>query len=198
MFPLVTIEFILLALASSGSSDLDRKELARRIKNGDHKAFKTFFDEHHAYLYNFLAGKGTPNQVAEDLVQQAFVKIWEKRNEIDPDRSLRAFLFRIAYTRMLNYFRDHSKFEQETSVSQFRTDDNPESHTQHRDLLEAVDKAVESMPEKRRMVFEFCFMQDFTYKEAAAALDVSVKTIENHMGLALKDMRAALKDFQHT
>jgi len=51
------------------------------------------------------------------------------------------------------------------------------------------------MPEKRRNVFELCYMQEFTYKEAAEALGVSRKTVENHMGMALKDLRLALKNF---
>ena len=129
---------LIFLLASVDSNELNDPELAIKIKKGDHKAFKEFFDRYNAFLLNYLMKRGTAKEAAKDLVQQAFVMIWEKRDEIDETKSLRAFLFRIAYTRMLNLFRDHSKF----------------------------------------------------------VLDVSVKTIENHMGLALKDMRALLKAYR--
>lgn len=189
-------QFILLALASSGSSDLDDTELARRIKQGDHAAFRTFFEAHHEALFRFLLSKGIAEATAEDLIQQAFVIIWEKRDNIETSKSLRAYLFRIAYTRMLNHIRDHSKFDDDESIPHSETTQTPEDYAQHGELTEAVDRAVESMPEKRRMVFEFCFIQGFTYRETADSLQISVKTVENHMGLALKEIRSALEDYR--
>lgn len=189
-------QIILLALAASGSSDLDDVELARRIKQGDHEAFRAFFEAHHEALFRFLMSKGIEEATAEDLIQQAFILIWEKRDGIEPDRSLRAYLFRIAYTRMLNHIRDHSKFDTGEAVPQSKTRQTPEDYAQHGELTEAVENAIDSMPEKRRMVFEFCFMQEFTYRETAETLEISVKTVENHMGLALKDIRSALKEFR--
>lgn len=190
------VHFILLALATSGSSDLDDAELARRIRQGDHEAFRSFFEAHHEALFRFLVSKGIAKAAAEDLVQQAFVIIWEKRAGIEADRSLRGYLFRIAYTRMLNHIRDHSKFETDEPVPHSETRQTPEDHARHSELTEAVDDAVEAMPEKRRMVFDFCFMQGFSYRETADALDISVKTVENHMGLALKEIRSALEEYR--
>lgn len=190
------IQFILLALASSGSSDLDDVELARRIRQGDHDAFRSFFEAHHKALFRFLMSKGIAEAAAEDLIQQAFIIIWEKRDGIKADRSLRGYLFRIAYTRMLNHIRDHSKFDTDEPVPLSETRQTPEDHARHSELTEAVDDAVEAMPEKRRMVFDFCFMQGFTYRETADALDISVKTVENHMGIALKEIRTALAEYR--
>lgn len=197
MLHLPQVQLVLLALAASGSPGLDDRDLSRRIKNGDHSAFRTFFDAHHEALFRFLLSKGVPGPAAEDLIQQAFLMIWEKRREIDESKSLRGYLFRIAYTRMLNHFRDRSKFtDSEPEPPGDAAAVTPEDHARHKELLEAVERALEAMPEKRRMVFDFCFMQGFTYKEAAGTLDVSPKTVENHMGLALKDIRNALRDFK--
>ena len=65
-----------------------------------------------------------------------------------------------------------------------------------KELGTAIEQAISSMLEKRQTVFRLCFIQEFTYKEAAEFLDVSVKTIENHMGLALKDLRAKLDKYR--
>jgi len=191
---------LIFLLASLDADEINDPELALKIKNGDHEAFKEFFDRYHNYLLNFLMKRGTAKEAAKDLVQQAFVMIWERRSEIDESKSLRAFLFRIAYTRMLNLFRDHKKFDEdaepeneETASIEIREN---EKEIRAKELNSAIEKAISSMPGKRQEVFRMCFIQEFTYKETAQVLGVSVKTVENHMGLALKDMRALLKDYR--
>jgi RNA polymerase sigma-70 factor (ECF subfamily) len=188
--------YLLILLALRKDSSHDDPELLLSIKSGDHKAFKTFFDKHHSFLYHFLLKKGMSEQQAEDLVQQAFVLIWEKRSEIDPQKSLRAYLFRIAYTRMLNVIRDHSKFDGNIETIEKESSEEADSSIQNRELADAIETAIQSMPEKRQTVFRLCFIQEFTYKDAAEVLDVSVKTVENHMGLALKELRGKLEGFR--
>jgi len=188
---------LILLLASVDSEELTDPELAIKIKNGNHEAFKKFFDRYNAFLLNYLMKRGTAKEAAKDLVQQAFVMIWEKRDEIDETKSLRAFLFKIGYTRMLNLFRDHSKFDEEADPEENTSYEEPEDEDNKRaELNSAIEKAISAMAEKRQEVFRLCFIQEFTYKEAAQVLDVSVKTVENHMGLALKDMRESLKQYR--
>ena len=188
--------YLLFLLAVRGGTDQDDPELLRAIKNGDHSAFKTFFERHHSYLYHFLLKKGISEQQAEDLVQQAFVMIWEKRDQIDETKSLKAFLFRIAYTRMLNVFRDTKKFDENTDLATEEGESSTEKALETQELGQAIEFSISSMPEKRQAVFRLCFIQEFTYKDAAEFLEVSVKTIENHMGLALKELRAKLERFR--
>ena len=190
------IDLLVAILALAQSSELDSRELALKIKNGDHRAFRMFFDRHYEALFRFLTSRGMSGPTAEDLIQQAFVIIWEKRTNIDEGKSLRSYLFRIAYTRMLNHIRDHSKFTTRESTDNPVSRSTPIDDLQEQELIEAIDAAGDSMPERRRMVFDFCFLQDFSYKETAEALDISVKTVENHMGLAFKDIRSALEKFR--
>jgi len=192
----IAIHLLLLVLALSRSPQLDSTELARSIKNGDHKAFKKFYENHNDALFRFLMAKGIAEETAKDLIQKAFIYIWEHRNNIDPDKSLRAYLFRIGYTRMLNHIRDNAKFDDLETNADRETALDPEDKVQEEELRDAIDKAIKDMPEKRAMVFEMCFIQEFTYRETAEALDVSKKTVENHMGLALKDIRGALQKFK--
>lgn len=188
--------YLLILLAIRKDSSQDDPELLLSIKSGDHKAFKSFFDKHHAFLFHFLLKKGMSEQQAEDLVQQSFVLIWEKRSNIDPQKSLRAYLFRIAYTRMLNVIRDHSKFDDNVETIQKESSESADFILQNQELGQAIETAIQSMPEKRQTVFRLCFIQEFTYKDAAEVLDVSVKTVENHMGLALKELRGKLEGFR--
>jgi RNA polymerase sigma-70 factor (ECF subfamily) len=186
--------FLAVSQQRSGSDD-DRAELARKIKNGDKTAFETFYRNQSGPLISFLRSKGLNQQEAEDLLQQAFLIIWENRADIDPNRSLRSFLFTTAYRRMLNLFRDSKNKVSDYAYILESDGQNPQEATETSEAMHHLHTALEEMPEKRRNVFELCYLQEFTYKEAAEALGVSRKTVENHMGLALKDLRVALKNF---
>lgn len=195
MSPL-SIEWILLSLALSMSPDMDSTDLSRRIRNGDKKAFQFFFEEHHRALYLMLVRRGVEPQMAEDIIQNAFLFIWENRQKIDPEKSLRAYLFQIGYSRALNHFRDTKKFDySDRTVDDVETTD-PGRITEENQIREQIERAVSRLPEKRRQAFELCFMSGLTYREAAESLGVSVKTIENHMTLALKDLREALSQLK--
>lgn len=186
--------FLALSLQKSGSDD-ELVELTRKIRAGDKAAFEAFYRKHSAPLLSFLRSKGLTKQESEDLLQQAFLIIWEKRSQIDPSRSLRSFLFTTAYRRMLNLFRDRKDTVSDYAFVLQSDGQNPVESTQTREAMHHLHEALKEMPEKRRSVFELCYMQEFTYKEAAESLGVSRKTVENHMGMALKDLRLALKNF---
>jgi RNA polymerase sigma-70 factor (ECF subfamily) len=189
---ILSVEFLLLLLAFAKYNGIDPSELYKAIQKGDHKAFKTFYDEHYDGLYRFMVSRGMSQAEAKDLVQKAFVKIWEMRDGIDETKSLRAYLFQIAYSRMLNHVDYQSKFKDEAPPDEDTSVHTPETDVNYRELLQIVKNAIRDMPEKRGLVFESCFMNQHTYKETAEAMDVSVKTVENHMTLAFKDLRAVL------
>lgn len=191
----ILIQQLLFILALSQSENYDAADLAAKIKNGNHAAFKSFFEAHHRSLFRFLMSKGIAKETAEDLVQKAFIYIWEHRQKIDPQKSLRAYLFRMGYTRMLNHIRDNKKFDTAKELSALKSGKNPDDEVRRKELQESINKAIDAMPKKRGLVFKMCFIQDFTYRETAATLDVSIKTVENHMGLAFKDIRSALSHF---
>lgn len=102
--PTPVLGLLLIGLAIQ--EDPDDATLAGRIREGDREAFRRFYECHHAPLFRYLRRRGTSTDVAEDLVQKAFLYIWEHRQRIDPGQSLRGYLFRIGYTRMLNHVRD--------------------------------------------------------------------------------------------
>ncbi len=189
---------LLLLLARQGAVGvLDDAELARRIRNGDQQAFRMFFERYHAFLLHYLERMGVAPEVAEDLVQQAFLAIWERRTQIDPNRSLRAFLFRIGHNRALNHFRDTRRLNSDEALLEL-SDPAPGADRQtDAALLRArLEEAIARLPERRRAVFELCFLQDLTYREAAEVLGISPKTVENQMTQALRQLRTALADFR--
>ena len=93
---------------------------------------------------------------------------------------------------MLNHIEYRSKFADESPQNEDLSERNPDADADYSELVSHIKRIITTMPEKRAIVFELCFMKQFTYKETALALDVSVKTVENHMAVAFKDMRSAL------
>lgn len=187
---------LLIVLAARGGDDLDDAALARRIKDGDRAAFEAFFHRHHAALFRYLRRRGCPGAVAEDIIQNAFVYIWRRRDAINPNKSLRGYLFTIGYSRLLNHVRDTDKFEAAVDPEAQAASAAPDAEAEHALLQEQLQAAIDELPERRRAVFELCFMEDLTYREAADVLGITRKTVENHMRLALKDIRAALAAFE--
>jgi RNA polymerase sigma-70 factor (ECF subfamily) len=190
-----TATVLLLLLATHGGDDLDDPALARRIRDGNRAAFETFFRRHHAALFRYLTRRGCPGDVAEDIIQNAFVYIWRRRDTINPDKSLRGYLFTIGYSRLLNHGRDTAKFDYGAELDRKHSGSAPDAAAEHQLLQEHLQVAIDALPERRRAVFELCFMEDLTYREAAEVLGITRKTVENHMRLALKDVRAALAAF---
>lgn len=191
----MSIEILLLILAFAKHENLDLVNLSIAIREGDHNSFKQFYDAHYASLYRFLVSRGMSHDEAEDLIQKAFITIWEKREGIDETKSLRAYLFQIAYRQMINHIEYHSKFRDEDLHDLKITAGNPDQDIDYLRLLDIIRKTIAVMPEKRKVVFELCFMKQFTYKETADALNVSIRTVENHMALAFKDLRKAVNEY---
>ena len=185
---------LLLFIALADDCSRDESELYQAIKQGDERAFKKFFDTHYDTLFVYLRSRNMKPEVAEDLIQKAFLYIWEHRKRIKPNLSLKAYLFRIAYTRMLNHIEkepNHADLEKHVES----TTKTPHDAVEYKDLHSSFREAVSKLPERRRAVFESCFIKDLTYKETAELLSISVKTVENHMALAFKDLREELKIF---
>lgn len=188
------LQSVLLIFLLAVSGKKERKELYEAIKNGNQQAFKTFYDANFEKLYIYLKNRGIQSDAAEDIIQKAFIYIWENRQKIDSGLSLRAYIYRIAYTRMLNYLNQEMETTEWNSEIN-KTERTPHDEAEFSDLKSSFRQTLKQMPERRRAVFEHCFIHELSYKETAEVLSISPKTVENHMALAFKDMRGSLKNF---
>lgn len=183
-------------LASAGGSRTDGEDARRqaaRIRDGDADAFRRFFDATHADLLRAIRRRGLDPAAAEDVAQRAYVWIWEHRDRIDPEKSLRGLLFRIGLTRGLNHLRDTARLE---GLPEFDLPGPREGDPAAlADLRRALAEAVAELPERRRETFVLCFSDGLTHREAAEVMGVSHRTVEHQMGHALGAIRARLAPF---
>lgn len=180
-----------LASATPASSS-DHSSLEPRIE--------TYFRTYYAPLCKTVHKMVRSSAIAEDIVQDVFLKVWRNRAQLDHQQSVKAYLYRAAINTALNYL--------EKSKPSASLDDTPEHTWSTNDTDEAIayqeteqriQAAIDTLPPKCKVVFMLSRFEEQSYAEIARTLDISVKAVEKHMGKALKTLREQLKDYiQHT
>ncbi len=177
-------------------------ELVRRISSDDKFAFEILFRRYYAELVRFSFHMTGSIEASKDIVQDVFIKVWEGRKNLDPERSIKIYLYRAVRNQTLNYLNlKHLKFESFAEI----TDDfeigtnesNPEMDLYYSELEKIVQKAIQHMPERCRLIFLLHRQNGLTYSEIAQILEISIKTVETQMGRALKILRKVLTPYLH-
>jgi RNA polymerase sigma-70 factor, ECF subfamily len=176
---------------------LEGKELFEKIKTGDERSFEVLFNSYYKLLCNYAFQFVNEAETAEEVTQEFFVKLWEKRLTIEIETSLNNYLFRSIKNHCLNLLQ-HNKIKNQYSekikdISIQNIDSS--QYFFEPELVNKIERAINSMPEKRKEVFRLSREEGLKYKEIADKLHISVKTVEAQMGLALKFLREQLKEF---
>lgn len=175
----------------------DDKGLALQLNKGDENAFRCIFEKYYQPLCLFSSHIMGDEELAEETVQDIFVKIWEKRSNIIIDTSLKHYLFRSVRNHCYNQLQ-HQKIKQQHTkyvIENAQNDINVDNFYIEPDLKNKIEEAVGSLPAKRQEIFKLSREEGLKYKEIAEKMNISVKTVEAQMGLALKYLREKLKDY---
>lgn len=178
------------------TTEFSDKELWLRIhENDDVKAMEALFKLHYNSLCRFAHRLLQSETAAEDVVQNTMVQLWDRRTSIKIETSVKAYMFRAVHNASLNML----KREQRLSY----LDESPNEHLlgtklpddqKLSEVQKRIAEAIASLPDKCRMVFLLSREKELKYHEIADAMEISVKTVENHMNKALKTMHARLGD----
>ncbi len=175
---------------------IDRNVTAQ-LRKGSRDAFSLLFKHHHQKLYFFSLGYLKSEKDAEEIVQETFLKLWERRHELDPERSVQAYLFKIAFNfirkRMVRMIREN-EFRDELAGELTNFDDNTANALDYHFLLEHISRLISHLPPRQKQVLELRKLQGYSLPEIAEMLGLSQKTVEAHLTASLK----FLKDKLHT
>lgn len=173
------------------------KVLVRRLKEGDEEAFEQLYYRYSEKLYYFSLRFLKTREDAEGLVQDTFIKIWENRENLRPHNSFNSFVFTIARNAIFNLNRKKFNEEAYKQYLKYYLDehyDKTSNDAMINELKQRIATSIEKLPKQRKLIFQMSKQQGMPYKEIAQELNVSVKTVEAHMRLALKQVRSNLKN----
>ncbi|WP_295772412.1 RNA polymerase sigma-70 factor [uncultured Mucilaginibacter sp.] len=159
------------------------------IRNGCLTTFKIVYYQYHPKLYAFLLGKTSSSYIAEEVVQLTFIKLWNNRESLSLEINFDIQLFRIARTTLIDELRKDSIRNNHISRIEFNINAGYNEQFDNRETLRNVTKAIEKLPHVRKTVFKLSRFNHLTNAEIAAMLSISTKTVENHINLALKELR---------
>lgn len=169
--------------------DFSEADCLRQLKLDDERAFDALFRHYGSLVYRFAYGYLKSRADAEEIVQDCFLKIWEKRQQLREDVPLKGYLFTTAHHAILNQLRrsqHHLRFQTHVATLSPGVATNGAEYSEMEALYQA---ALEKLPPKRRQIFMLSRQQGLSYSEIAQQLNLSVKTVETQIMQALKFLR---------
>ena len=175
---------------------INEKRLLTELKNGSFQAFERLYNMYSGKLYNFIMRISSGNQyMAEEVVQSAFIRVWEVRERVEPESSFISFLCTIAKNLLMNMYQRqtveyvYNEYLKNTGVDR---DSQTEESIDLRFLNEYIDSLAEELPAQRKKIFILSKRQNYTNKEIVEMMGISESTVATQLSLAVKFMREQL------
>ncbi len=171
-------------------------ELLQRIAHGDESAFRLLFNEHWQNIYGvaFMLTKSVP--LAEDMVQEIFMKLWIKREELAKVENLRSYLFIIARNHIFNELRKRTtdvSFTHHLHEYFYETKESPEQKLLQKESEQIMDRIIEHLPQRQRIIYQLSREEGLSRNEIAGRLGIAPNTVRNHLARALEMIRHELQ-----
>ena len=177
------------------------KNIFEKVKKGDIKSFELLFRKYYTILCNYAYKIHKDMDTAEEIVQDLFFNIWEKRHSLTIESSVKSYLFKSTYNRSMLLMRHKSvktRYEKYLKDNNGLTESDASEEIVVEELARVIDRTLEELPERSRKIFSLSRFEGLKYQEIAKRLSLSVKTIESNMGKALKLFRKNIKAYLET
>ena len=178
--------------------DLSSIQLLNTLRAGDITAFEMIFKTYYQPLCNYAYSFVQDREEAEEIVQSTFLSVWDKREDLAIHTGVKPYLYAMVRNASLNLLK-HQKIKQQHATTELAVaEKSVESVTRTvmaSELEDRISNALNKLPEQCRLVFKLSRFEELKYAEIAEHLNISIKTVENQMGKALKIMREQLKDY---
>lgn len=180
--------------------DLETQDLIALVREGDKNAFEYIFFEYHVQLSRFAISITKSKELARDVVQDVFLKIWRNRENWHISVGIKVYLFQSVRNQALNLLEKQKNQLKVANAMRTEIDsftvygipsnvENKELSDDQRRSIKQIWSIVENMPEKRKMVFKLSRRQGLSYKEISLVMNITKKTVENHIAHALQEIR---------
>lgn len=174
----------------------DNAILVQQLKNGNETAYLYLLNTYHRRLHAYALSLVCDQDMAQDMVQNVFIKTWDFRHRLDETYSIQSFLFKSVYNESINYIQKHKArmVLQEKYVASLGEIMDQSTNDSFDKMLAIVDKEIGHLPEKCKQVFILSKKEGLTNQEIAEHLSVSIKTVEAQITKAFSVLRKRLGD----
>lgn len=180
--------------------EIDEVQCIIDLKDGSYKAFARIYEAYADRLYGFVIRRLQNRNLAQDIVQDTFMRLWINRSQLDCFGNLQGFIFAIAKYRLIDYFRRQMKepeFEDYVEhISNAPDDITPEDIMLYDEFIEYLEKSKVKLSSREREVYELSRESNVPIKEIASRLGISEQTVKNHLTSALKLLRAEMAKYR--
>ncbi|WP_455584787.1 RNA polymerase sigma-70 factor [Bacteroides sp.] len=177
---------------------MDESDLITGIRNGNVQCFEKLFIKYYSHFNQFIFGFVKNEWISEDITQNTFIKVWINREKLQSDLSIHSYLYVIAKYEIYNYFRSKQNQVVERfldGVHDIAVTPNTENELLLDEMQDTITTTIEAMPEKRRIIFKMSRFEHKSAKEIAEIMNISARTVEKHIELALRELRTKLTPF---
>lgn len=179
------------------SENINDSELARKIRTGEKNAYQQLFERYAPRIFQFSLSYLKNQADAEELVQDVFLKIWEKRETLDQSKNIKSFIFKVAVNTIYDFIR-HKNIENafnDFARVNFETNSNNTWHTVIFDEMTAnLVEMIAKLPVQQQRIFQLSKDEGLTNEEIAAKLNLSKRTVENHLYRAISFLKVNFKN----
>jgi len=171
--------------------------LLHRLAAGDQRAFTEVFEFYERYVYDYGRKLTRSDEQAAEIVQDIFLKLWLNREQLAAIDNFGAYLNRIVRNHSLNILRQLAqthKYILPLEPGTDRPDDSTSRQLDYNETSRILNQALDSLPKQQRLVYKLCHMDGLKYEAAAAQMNISPRTVQAHMGAALKTIRKHFKE----
>ncbi len=176
------------------------QKLIERLKQGDESALKLIYDLYWEQLFIYSFSLLKKREASEDIIQEVFIKIWEKRDSLQIRTTLKGYLFTCVLHRVYDSFRKNKNVFSDAIFEKFDKkiqSSNPESKLIYKELEAQINTAVNLLPEKCKKVFVLSREDQLSHKEISKQLNISTKSVEAYITKALKILRPTLANISN-
>ncbi|MCL3781935.1 RNA polymerase sigma-70 factor [Prolixibacteraceae bacterium JC049] len=170
--------------------------IVQKMIEGDRNAFKFFFDTYYSELCNFIHLYVHDTVISEEIAQNIFIYFWENRKKLKLTSSVKGYLFTTAKHRSLNHLRDKKEAISLSELNHAIHDNQlTDQFIELEELKVLLNETIESLPDRCKAIYNLSRNEGLTHKEIAAQLQITVKTVENQLTIALQRIRKKLHPF---
>lgn len=179
-------------------AEFDQEEVLKSFAEGNELAFVRIFDRYYPKVFGIGLELFKSREMAKEVVQEVFIKLWERQTEFGHVRELEAFIYTMARNLALDMLKSQTREIKNCykySLSRDLAENSTENVVQTRDYEDLVNKEVGRLPRGQKQVYELSRIQGLTHQEIAEHLNISYTTVNKHLNRALTKLRKNLKPY---